>query len=88
MRDYSIELCELLVKNNWAILTDDYVTTGGGRIDPKVYIIPVEVTDYLIQKINLESFNEQETNRAILLYTLKTIETEILNIYNEGKRRD
>ena len=63
MFDYALKLCQLLEKHNLAVLTNSYVSSHGGRIDPEVYVIPDEVSEFLTKNLNPNPFNHEETNR-------------------------
>jgi hypothetical protein len=88
MFDFSLRFCQILGKHNLAVLTDDYVSSHGGRIDPRKYVFPDEVKDYLTKTLNPNPFDYEETNQSILFYTLYKIKKEILPIKDEGKRRN
>jgi len=88
MFDFSLRFCQTLEKHNLAVLTDDYVSSHGGRIDPEKYVVPDEVKDYLTKTLNPNPFNYEETNRSILFYTSYKIRNEILSIKDEGRRRN
>jgi len=86
--DYSIEFCQVLQKHKLAVLTNDYVSSKGGRIDPENYVIPSEVKEYLTRNLKLIPFSYEETNQSILFYTLYRIKEDILPIKSETRRRN
>ncbi len=86
--DYALQLCSILEKYNLAVSTHDYVSSNGGRIDPEKYVIPDEVTDYIIKNLSLSPFTNEENKQALLFYTLFTIEDDILPIKDEERRRN
>lgn len=88
MFDYSIRFCQILKQHGLAVLTHDYVSSHGGRIDPEKYVIPEEVREYLTKNVNLDPFNNKEINRSILFYILYKIKNDILPIKDDGRRRN
>lgn len=88
MFEYALKFCQLLEKNNLAVLTNDYVSSHGGRIDPEVYVIPIEVSEYLTKNLNPKPFDYEETKQALLFYTLFSIKNDFLNIKDEERRRN
>jgi len=88
MFDYSIEFCQTLQKHKLAVLTNDYVSSKGGRIDPEKYVVPNEVKGYLTRNLKLIPFDYEEIHRSILFYTIHKIRNEILPIKSDAKRRN
>jgi len=88
MFDFSIEFCEILQKHKLAVLTNDYVSSKGGRIDPEKYVIPNEVKEYLTRNLKLIPFDYEEASRSILFYTIYKIKKDILPMKSDAKRRD
>jgi len=86
--DYSIELCQILQKHKLAVLTNDYVSSRGGRIDPEKYVIPSEVKDYLMGSLKLIPFSYEETSQSNLFFAIYRIKEDILPIKSETRRRD
>jgi len=81
------QLCKTLEKNKFAVLTNNYVSSKGGRIDPKEYIISSEIKEHLIKNFNLRALDELEVNELILLYSIYQIK-EILEIEDVDRRRN
>lgn len=88
MFDFSIEFCQILQKHKLAVLTNDYVSSKGGRIDPEKYVVPNKVKEYLTRNLKLIPLDYEEISRAILFYTLYKIKEDILPIKSEAKRRN
>jgi len=88
MFDFSIQFCQTLQKHKLAVLTNDYVSSKGGRIDPEKYVIPQEVKDHLTKNLKLTPFDYEEINRSILFYTVYKIKDDILPMKSEARRRD
>lgn len=86
--DFSINLCRILQKHKLAVLTNDYVSSKGGRIDPEKYVIPNEVREHLARNPKLIPFTHEEVNRSTLLYAVHRIKTGILPIKSDARRRD
>jgi hypothetical protein len=87
MFDFSIKFCEILKMHKLAILTNDYVSSKGGRIDPEKYVIPNEVKEYLITNLKPIRFSDEEVNKSILFYTIHKIKQDILDIKDDARRR-
>lgn len=85
---FSIEFCKILQKHKLAVLTNDYASSKGGRIDPEKYVIPNEVKEYLARKLKLIPFDYEEINRSIFFYTMYKIKEDILPIKSDAKRRN
>lgn len=88
MFNFSIKFCQILQKHKLAVLTKDYVSTRGGRIDEERYVVSDEAKKYLTQNLRLIPLDKQEINKSVLFYTIYKIAQEILTIKNEDKRRN
>ncbi len=86
--EFLIKLCKTLEKYGLAVSTNNYVSSKGGRIDPKDYVIPMEVKNYLVNHLHLCPLNSSEINEVTLLYTLYQIKDEILTINDDERRRN
>lgn len=87
MFDFSLRFCQILQKYHLAVLTNDYASSHGGRIDEEKYVLPEEVRDYLIGTLKPNPLNDGEVNQSILFYTLYKIRKDILQIKDERRRR-
>jgi len=88
MFDFSITFCQILQKHKLSVLTNDYVSSDGGRIDPEKYVIANEVREHLTRNLKLIPFNYEEINRSILFYIINKIKKEILPIKSDARRRN
>jgi hypothetical protein len=87
MFDFSLRFCQILQKYRLAVLTNDYVSSQGGRIDQEKYVVSEEAKDYLTRTLKPESLNVEEINQSILFYALYKIKNDILPMKDEGRRR-
>jgi len=88
MFDYSITFCEILQKHKLAVLTNDYASSKGGRIDPEKYVVPNEVKEYLTRNLKSIPLDYEEINQTILFYTVYKIWKDMLPIKSDAKRRN
>ena len=88
MFNFCIKFCRILQKRNLAVLTNDYVSSKGGRIDPKKYVIPNEIREHLTTNLRPIPFSDGEINRSILFYTIYLIKNSILPIHDDTRRRN
>jgi len=82
------KLCKTFEKYGLAVLTHNYVSSKGGRIDPLEYVIVSETKDYLVSNFNLSPLNQIEIKELTLLYTFYQIKDEILEIEDDDRRRN
>jgi hypothetical protein len=57
--DFFLKFLKILHKNKLAVLTNDYVATKGGRIDPEKYVISHEFREYMVDKIKLKRLSKE-----------------------------
>jgi hypothetical protein len=87
MFDFSLRFCQILQKYHLTVLTNDYASSHGGRIDQEKYVVPEEAKDYLIRILKPDPLSNEEINQSILFYTLHKIRKDILPIKDERRRR-
>lgn len=88
MFNYAIKLCKMLETHKLAVLTTDYVSSHGGRVDPEKYVIPDEVVEFITKNLHPSPFEYDETKQALLLFTIYEIGNDILSIKEEDRRRN